>query len=251
MAGDGSKAVVTGGGATATATGALVFQRVAHDAGGSWPMLTRSNYSNWAIVMQVMLEARHLWVAVSEGTAERETDRTALECVLCSVPPEMYSTLTDEATVKEAWEALKAMMLRQVGAGASSSSTSRSHGTSHGPGRGGRGKTAQGGGGRGESKDCRKQLREEAHLAEGGKGVGGVKDEALLTQACVLPAPTDPQLTASTSFALSAATVTATSTRPVAETASRPVAEGEVQPTPTQLPTKIHWVAQWDLPAET
>ena len=160
---------VTGGETAAAAAGEVLFQQTARDAGGSWPMLSWSNYSVWAIVMQVMLEARHLWVAVSEGTAERETDRMALECVLCSVPPEMYSTLTDEATVKEAWEALKAMMLRQDGAGASSSSTSRSHGRSRGPGRGGRGKTAQGGGCRGESKDCRKQLREDAHLAEGGE----------------------------------------------------------------------------------
>ena len=74
-------------------------------------MLTRSNYSDWAIVMQVMLEARHRWAAVSTGTAERETDMTALECVLRSVPPEMCSTLAVKATVKEAWEAVKTMRL--------------------------------------------------------------------------------------------------------------------------------------------
>ena len=70
-----------------------------------------------------------------------------------------------------------------------------------------------------------------------------------MTQACVLPAPTAPQLTAPTSDALPDATVTTTSTLPVAETESRPVVECEVQPTPTLLPTRIHWVAQWDLPA--
>jgi len=88
-----------------------VFQRAARDASESWPMLTRSNYSDWAIVMQVMLEARHLWVTVSTGTAERDTDRTALECVMRSVPLEMCSTLAVKATVKEAWEVVKTMRL--------------------------------------------------------------------------------------------------------------------------------------------
>ena len=111
MAGDSSKAIGPVTGEAGAAVGALVFQRAARGAGGSWPMLTRSNYPDWAIVMQVMLEARHLWVAVSEGTAERETDMTALECVLRSVPPEMCSTLAVKATVKEAWEAVKTMRL--------------------------------------------------------------------------------------------------------------------------------------------
>ena len=34
----------------------VVFQRVVRDSGGSWPMLTRSNYADWALLMQVMLE---------------------------------------------------------------------------------------------------------------------------------------------------------------------------------------------------
>ena len=100
------------------------------------------------------------------------------------------------------------------------------------------------------AKDCRKKKREEAHLVQGGAGVGGRDEALLLMQACVLPAPAAPQLTAPAGDAQPAATVQATSTLPVAETESRPVAEGEVQPTPTQLPTRIHWVAQWDLPAE-
>ena len=386
MTSDGGKTMVPVTGEASAATGALVFQRAARDAGGSWPMLTRSNYSDWATIMQVMLEARHLWDAVSKGTTERETDRMALECILRSVPPEMCSTLAVKATVKEAWEAVKtmrlgvervqeakAMVLRRQfetikfkdgenlddfsmrisslvsqlgllgvkieepdvvrkflsvvpkkfkqmacsistlldlktlsieeligrlhaaefeeeeagyepsgklllseeewfarmrlrdGAPTSSSSTSRGRGRGRAAGRGGRGKTAQRGRGRGVSgdtcrycgrvghwaKDCHKRIREEAHLVHGGKGVGGVKDEALMmTQACVLPAPTAPQLTAPTSDALLDATVTTTSTLPVAETESRPVVECEVQPTPTLLPTRIHWVAQWDLPAE-
>src|SRR5664279_1436828 len=382
----GDKSLATVEGKEAAAAGTLVLQRPARDAGGTWPMLTRSNYADWSLVMQVMLEARQLWVAVSTGTAERETDRTAMECLLRSVPPEMFSMLARKPTAKEAWETVKMMQLgalrvqeakamvlntqfdsiwfkegddvvdfgmrlqtlvshlsllgvkktegdvvrkfisvvprrlkqiahsittlldintlsveelvgrlkasedceeeepeskesgrlllteeewfvrsrQQSAAGASSSSTSRSRGRAHGRRRGGRGQSAQGGGGRGVSrdtcryygvaghwaKDYRKKKREEAHLVQGGTGAGG-KDEALfMTQACVLPAPAAPQLTTPAGDAQPGVTAPTTSTRPMAETASRSVAEGEVQAAPTQLPTKIHWVAQWDLPAE-
>lgn len=42
---------------------------------------------------------------------ERETDRTAMECLLWSVPPEMLSTLAVKETAKDAWEAVKMMRL--------------------------------------------------------------------------------------------------------------------------------------------
>lgn len=42
-------------------------------------MLNRMNYAGRALLMQVMLEARQLWVAVNDGTPEHETDRTAME----------------------------------------------------------------------------------------------------------------------------------------------------------------------------
>ena len=100
------------------------------------------------------------------------------------------------------------------------------------------------------AKDCRKKKREEAYLVQGGAGAGRADEALLLIQACDLPAPTAPQLTTPTGYAQSGVTVPTTSTRPMAETASRSVAEDEVRSAPTQLPTKIHWVAQWDLPAE-
>ncbi|KAK1630001.1 hypothetical protein QYE76_004316 [Lolium multiflorum] len=89
----------------------LVLQRVVRETDSSWSMLNRMNYTGWALLMQVMLEARQLWVAVTDGTPERETDRTTMECLLRSVPPEMLSTLAIKATAKEAWEAVKTMRL--------------------------------------------------------------------------------------------------------------------------------------------
>ena len=78
----------------------LVVQRVIRETGGSWPMLSRTNYADWALLMQVMLEARQLWVAVNDGTPERETDRMAMEYLLRSVLSEMLSTLAVKATAK-------------------------------------------------------------------------------------------------------------------------------------------------------
>jgi hypothetical protein len=58
-----------------------------------------------------MLEARQLWVAINDGTPERETDHTAMECLLRSVPLEMLSTHAAKETAKEAWETVKTMRL--------------------------------------------------------------------------------------------------------------------------------------------
>jgi hypothetical protein len=33
---------------------------VVRETGGSWPMRNRTNYADWALLMQVMLEARLL-----------------------------------------------------------------------------------------------------------------------------------------------------------------------------------------------
>ena len=87
-------------------------ERMARDIGGAaWPQLTRSNYTDWAVLMQVMMEGRYLWDAVQTGTAERSEDRLALEAIMRGVPPEMGPTLAAKATAKEAWDSLKMMRL--------------------------------------------------------------------------------------------------------------------------------------------
>jgi len=46
--------------------GYLDIQAVVRDAGpsGGWPILTNSNYVEWAAVMRVRLQVRHMWDAV-------------------------------------------------------------------------------------------------------------------------------------------------------------------------------------------
>ena len=70
-------------------------------------MLTRTNYTDWAVLMQVMLEARELWEAVSHGTVDRHDDRMAMEAILRATPPEMCISLHGKGTAKRAWDALK------------------------------------------------------------------------------------------------------------------------------------------------
>ncbi|WVZ88500.1 hypothetical protein U9M48_035017 [Paspalum notatum var. saurae] len=81
------------------------------DARGSapYPVLTRTNYDNWVVMMKVMLEARGLWEAVEAGTTERQEDRWAMEAILRTVPQEMHQSLGAKATAKEAWDSLKTM----------------------------------------------------------------------------------------------------------------------------------------------
>jgi uncharacterized membrane protein YgcG len=55
-----------------TKDGGVVIQQVVHEVGGgtAFPMLTKSNYTEWAMLMKVKLKARGLWVTVEKGEAD-------------------------------------------------------------------------------------------------------------------------------------------------------------------------------------
>jgi transposase InsO family protein len=77
-----------------------------------WPMLTRTNYSEWAMLMQCNYEALEIWEVIDPGTnPKRSQDRQAMSALLRSVPKEMWTTLGRKKTVKEAWEAVKTMRI--------------------------------------------------------------------------------------------------------------------------------------------
>ena len=73
------------------------------------PLLTKTNYHEWSLVMQVCLEAMELWDAVEAECKERAKDRRALAAILRGVPPDMKSRLAKKKSAKEAWAALKEM----------------------------------------------------------------------------------------------------------------------------------------------
>jgi hypothetical protein len=66
-----------------------------------WPMLDRSNYSEWAMLMQCNLEVMEVWEAIDQGGegVKHAHDRLAMSALLRSVPKEMWTT----------WDAAKSM----------------------------------------------------------------------------------------------------------------------------------------------
>jgi len=53
--------------------GELGAPRSVRDVGmssASFPLLTRTNYPSWSVLMKVIMEARHMWKAVETGDVE-------------------------------------------------------------------------------------------------------------------------------------------------------------------------------------
>jgi len=87
----------------------VIVRTVREVSGTSWPMLTRTNYGEWAVTMKVKLRARRLWNAIDKGTDNEEDDMSAMETILAAVPTEYREPLGAKKTAKEAWEAIVAM----------------------------------------------------------------------------------------------------------------------------------------------
>lgn len=68
----------------------------------SYPILTRTNYTEWSLVMRVNLQAQDLWDAIEHGTDDYRLDRNALAALLCSVPQEMQAGLAVKEAAAEA-----------------------------------------------------------------------------------------------------------------------------------------------------
>jgi hypothetical protein len=69
------------------------------------PLLTKANYHERALVMQVSLEALELWDAVEKVDGDRAKDWQALATILRVVPLEMEAGLAKKS-VKKAWDAV-------------------------------------------------------------------------------------------------------------------------------------------------
>jgi hypothetical protein len=94
-----------------TSKDGVVIQRVVHEVGGgsSYPALTKTNYSDWALLMKVKLKARALWSIIEDGRADQHEEMMVLDALCSAVPPEMVPTITKKETAKEAWNTITTM----------------------------------------------------------------------------------------------------------------------------------------------
>jgi hypothetical protein len=99
------------GAASGAKEGTTVVQRVVREVSGAtaFPVLTKNNYSDWAMLMRVKLKARGLWVAVDKGGVDPQEDMMALDVLVLAVPPEVVATVADKSSAKEAWDAIAMM----------------------------------------------------------------------------------------------------------------------------------------------
>ncbi|CAO2173598.1 unnamed protein product [Urochloa humidicola] len=85
--------------------------RVVRDGGGAanWPMLTKSNYTEWALLMKIKMKARNLWEAIDPGYVTTQEDMLALDAITSAVPQDMVASLAVKETALDAWNAVKLM----------------------------------------------------------------------------------------------------------------------------------------------
>jgi hypothetical protein len=95
----------------AKGNGDVMVQRIVHEVGGgtAFPVLTKTNYSDWALLMRVKLKAWGLWVAIDKGDVDSQEDMMALDALVLMVPPEILATMADKKMAKEAWDAITTM----------------------------------------------------------------------------------------------------------------------------------------------
>lgn len=83
--------------------------------GLNYPMLTRENYTAWAIKMKVFMQAHGVWQAIEpkdpKGNVDETVDKLALAAIFQGIPEDFLLSLAEKTTAKEAWEALKTMCL--------------------------------------------------------------------------------------------------------------------------------------------
>jgi hypothetical protein len=92
----------------------MVVQRVVKETSAvvQYPMLTRTNYQEWSLLMKVNLQAQGLWCAIEseeDEEVEYHDDCLAYAAILWSIQPEMLGRMARKKMAQAAWEAIKIM----------------------------------------------------------------------------------------------------------------------------------------------
>ncbi|XP_074336139.1 uncharacterized protein LOC141673302 [Apium graveolens] len=83
--------------------------------GLSFPMLTKTNYTAWAMKIRVFMQAHSRRETIDprdpKAAVEDKIDKRALAMIYQSIPEELPLTLVERKTAKNAWEATKTVSL--------------------------------------------------------------------------------------------------------------------------------------------
>jgi hypothetical protein len=96
-----------------TSKDGVVIQTVIREVGGgsSYPTLTKTNYSDWTLLMKVKLNARALWSIIEDGGADQQEEMMVLDALCGVIPPEMVPTIAKKETTKEAKDVITTMRI--------------------------------------------------------------------------------------------------------------------------------------------
>lgn len=76
-------------------------------------MLSKSNYTVWALKMRVVMQAHEVWDAIEpvdpKTPVVEKKDKIAMAMIYQGIPEEMLITIAEKKTAKEAWESLKTL----------------------------------------------------------------------------------------------------------------------------------------------
>jgi hypothetical protein len=81
------------------------------DGGTTFLVLSKNNYSDWAMLMKVKHKAHSLWVVVDKGGVDPQEDMMALNALVSTVPPKMVETVAEKSSAKEAWDAITSLCI--------------------------------------------------------------------------------------------------------------------------------------------
>ncbi|XP_074336191.1 uncharacterized protein LOC141673354 [Apium graveolens] len=91
----------------------MEMKKAKDSIGLSYPMLTRSNYTAWALKMKVFIQAQGVWIALEpndpKGAVEEKIDKVAMAMIYQGIPEETLLSLVEKKTTKKVWEMIKTL----------------------------------------------------------------------------------------------------------------------------------------------
>ena len=83
--------------------------------GLTYPLLSRTNYTAWAMKMKVFMQAQGVWEAMkpilSTVVVEYRTDKVAMAALYQGMPEDLLLSLAEKKTAKEVWDSIKTMCM--------------------------------------------------------------------------------------------------------------------------------------------